>query len=150
MTTKRIATAYLPSGKEIKFVFDTAICEESYTAYSLNKKEVSIIPYSVPIIFEDWKEKPQYDSEKLKEAFEDYSKSPMQPSPEPNDQGAKWTTIDEYVKNIHKEVAKEAYENHQKNTALEEAISKAIFQHSEDKKNIIDTYNRNSEIHTMD
>lgn len=56
MTTKRIATAYLPSGKEIKFVFDEFENGETGGSYLLDEKMVSFIPFSVPIIFEDYSE----------------------------------------------------------------------------------------------
>lgn len=54
--TKRIATAYLPSGKELKFVYDDLSNGTNGCNYLFEGAPVAFIPFDVPIIFEPFRE----------------------------------------------------------------------------------------------
>lgn len=49
--TKRVATAYLPSGKELKFVFDEYDNGPNDICFSLEGKQIAYIPKDIPMMF---------------------------------------------------------------------------------------------------
>jgi hypothetical protein len=57
MNKKRIATAYLTSGKELKIVFDVFKIDTYGITLLLEDKLVAYLPFSLPIAVEDYVEK---------------------------------------------------------------------------------------------